>query len=260
LKPIQLSDSESYFRTVDRLLDSTTAVDCLFLVIPNNPTGQTLNQQEFARILNRCEERKIILLIDACFRAFDIHRSYDQYELLFNSSVEYIIIEDTGKIWPTLDLKLSFMSASQSLRADLTDVYDDFLLNVSPFISILVSEYAKFEQFNMFAGLLEIVEQNRSYLRESIDSHKLPLRLPFSTSNLSVEFLTFTDHVLDAKGFCQFCLDNGLGILSASSFFWSNHPLGDSSVRIALARPAKYFQDAIDRFVELLALFQEKKK
>ena len=45
--------------------------------------------------------RGTVLVIDACFRAFDGRAQFDSYEVLDATGVEYVVIEDTGKLWPT---------------------------------------------------------------------------------------------------------------------------------------------------------------
>lgn len=48
----------------------TEEVDMIFLCSPDNPTGQIIEKELLCRILKRCEEKKIRMVLDECFLDF----------------------------------------------------------------------------------------------------------------------------------------------------------------------------------------------
>ena len=105
------------------------ACDAILLVSPNNPTGIRIPESNLARIADYCRVNDKILILDSCFRFYlpDDH-AYDQYGLLADANVKSIVIEDTGKTWPTLELKAPFFGVSKQLAGAISDIYSDFLL------------------------------------------------------------------------------------------------------------------------------------
>ncbi|MEC4819671.1 MAG: aminotransferase class I/II-fold pyridoxal phosphate-dependent enzyme, partial [Scytonema sp. PMC 1069.18] len=88
-----------------------TKTNAIFLAIPNNPTGHIFTDTEFEQIVEACKVTGKILIVDFCFRFFaPTMFNWDQYEILDNSGIDYLAIEDTGKTWPTFELKVSTLT------------------------------------------------------------------------------------------------------------------------------------------------------
>jgi len=129
-------------RISEFLANSTSSAICL--VTPNNPTGTTLTQDNLAKLLKHCKERGVFLVLDTCFRAYTPHEEvYDQYGMLIDSGIDYAVIEDTGKTWPTMELKVPILAVSNSVYQPIYDIYTDFLYHVSPFSVQLMTEFIK---------------------------------------------------------------------------------------------------------------------
>lgn len=106
--------------------------DALFLVNPNNPTGRQMSKSEFVEIVGWCKHHGKALLLDNTFRFF-VSQDYDMYEILNDSKVTYISIEDTGKVWPTQDLKVSLLFFSYDIAAEMNVIYEEIYLCISNF-------------------------------------------------------------------------------------------------------------------------------
>jgi len=111
------------------------------LVCPNNPTGQELTREQVAKVVELCQKKHLLLIIDFSFRFLSDFRKWDQYELLLKSGIEFVCLEDTGKTWPTMELKIGILMASEGIYASLEVITDDMLLNVSPIIFLLLTKY-----------------------------------------------------------------------------------------------------------------------
>src|SRR5581483_1496349 len=65
--------------------------DAVCLVSPNNPTGNMLTEDNFKALVTYCKEKKKLLIMDFCFRAYLPDKMiYDQYKILIDSEIDYI--------------------------------------------------------------------------------------------------------------------------------------------------------------------------
>src|SRR5205807_3916332 len=98
-----------------------------------------------------------ILMIDFCFAAFALMDPelgrFDIYEMLEESGVSYIAIEDTGKTWPIQDAKCALLTVSKDLHQQTYNIHTAILLNVSPFILNLLSAYIDDSMADGFASV-----------------------------------------------------------------------------------------------------------
>lgn len=115
--------------------------DVLWLTSPSNPTGWTLGRKAYAGIANACAGKGVLLVIDHCFRFFSrTTRAFNQYEILEHSSgLQYIVLEDTGKTTSLLDMKIGMMVTSHDLAEPFHLLNEELLLNVSPFVCLVVA-------------------------------------------------------------------------------------------------------------------------
>jgi len=231
------------------LADFKTEV--ILLTLPNNPTGTFLTKEKFQLLVNFCVEQGKLLIIDTCFRLFEPDFCYDQYQILEDAHAHYIVMEDTGKIWPTLDLKVGFLNSSKDIQSELEDIHTDLLLNVSPFILRLITEYCADSKADNFQSIRKLIENNRAFLRAQI--RDCILTLAYEHSRTSVEFLKISN-AISAKDIQSYLATHGIFVLPGTYFYWNSPHLGDSFIRIALAREPKMFQEAILAMMTALSL------
>lgn len=146
----------------DELLASVGAV---FLTTPNNPTGKVVSRERLTRVAQQCAEHDVMLLLDTSFRGFDTRAHYDHYEVLAASGCRWVVIEDTGKLWPTLDLKVGLLVASEGTGIPLDKVYSDILLGVSPLILAMVRRFAEDAADGGLEDLHRFIAGNRETVR-----------------------------------------------------------------------------------------------
>lgn len=226
--------------------------DALFLTLPNNPTGFMLSQDEVKTVINYCKKNNKLLIIDCTFRFYHEDSFWDQYEALEESGVSYFVVEDTGKTWPTQDLKCSILAASEDLYEGILELHNDILLNVSPFILNLLIKYIKDTQVvGIELSLWKVIEENRSYLRNTI---KDSIFVPHSDdTRISVEWLNIADTSVKSLNILDSMLEFGLGVLPGDHFYWANPEVGERYIRVALARDPQMFKESCDvlaRYIE----------
>lgn len=227
-------------------MDDTFAkltTDAVFLTLPNNPTGFEMSQEAWERLVHLCGNYGKLLILDCTFRFFSRNRYWDQYELLERSGISYIVVEDTGKTWPTQDLKCSILAMSADLHEDLLELHNDILLNVSPFILKLLIEYLKDTgREGLPSAIWETIDRNRLQLREALQASCLAPEHPGSA--ISVEWLRIADPAVRSTDMVERLHRLGIGILPGDHFYWADLKEGERFIRIALSRSPEMFAQA----------------
>jgi len=228
------------------------------IVSPNNPTGSVYTEEQFRELLAFCRDEGRTLILDTTFRPYkDDAHIFDEYALLRESGIEYIVIEDTGKTWPTKELKVSILAVSHSIHKMVYDIYSDFIYHHSPFIISLVTAFIKNSKADGLASVKDVVNTNRQALREAVAGSILtPCEKPFaSVSWLKINAPVTATQVTDA--FAR----HGVFVLPGNHFFWSGTsltdgaPTGEKYVRVSLVRDPASFARAAAIIKETLAEF-----
>jgi aspartate/methionine/tyrosine aminotransferase len=224
-------------------------VSALFLVVPNNPTGESIDPDALRRVAQRCAREGVLLLIDFRFRFLSELHAWDQYEVLLDSGVDFLCVEDTGKTWPMLDMKVGMLVASPSLRTPVREITEDYLLNVSPFVLKLLTEYIRSDPERSW---LEIVDANRARLREALLD--TGAELVDARAAQSIAWVRLPDG-WDGDDFCRWTSDRGVALCPGGPFYWHEPERGAGFVRIALLRPTHYFAAAAAHLSALMEVY-----
>lgn len=228
----QFNKKDSYSKTFQ--------CDALFIVNPNNPTGSFLTPDQAMNIIDWCKENNKLLIIDQTFRFFDPH-PFDLIKLLKESGVSYISIEDTGKTFPTQDMKASIISYSLDIASQIEIVYEEIFLAVSPFALLVLNHFIKNAiSLGLENVVLNKVRQHREILLKSI---KGTILTSASKSNLdlSVQWLKIEKQNLFDLELVNTLSQSGLYILPGRHFFWADPVQGKNYVRVSLLKPYEKF-------------------
>jgi len=217
--------------------------DAICLVTPNNPTGRMLHEANLRALARFCRDRRKILILDTCFRAYlPRHQVYDQYKILLESDLDLFVIEDTGKTWPTSEIKAPFFSISRArgLFQNIYDIYTDFLLHISPVGIRLMHEFILLSQKDDLAHIHQVVATNRRTLYAQLAGTFLtPCEKPFA----SVAWLRI-DHPMNSFDLKKILDEQGVFVLPGNYFYWSDQRQGEKFIRVALTRDADTFAEA----------------
>jgi enduracididine biosynthesis enzyme MppP len=209
-------------------------VQALFITTPNNPTGRVLAEERLRLLAQLCQRRNIVLCLDTSFRGFDYRAQYDHYAILESVGCRYVVIEDTGKLWPTLDLKVGLLVSSENIGLPVPDIYSDILLGVSPFILALVERFAEDAAAGGLDELHEQIAGNRRVLREALAG--VPgVSFPDLDSRVSVERVAIPRHT--GSQLFEGLSTSNVFVLPCRQFHWADPERGEDAVRVALARP-----------------------
>jgi enduracididine biosynthesis enzyme MppP len=217
-------------------------IEVLFITTPNNPTGAVLPLDALTHWARVCSARGIILALDSSFRGFDKRSQYDHYDILIREGCRFVIMEDTGKLWPTLDLKIGFLAFSPDEQLPLHRIHTDILLGVSPLIMLLVQRFAEDAHNGGFGELSRFIDANRSLLRNQLSA--VPsLSFPDPASRISVERLALPEDYAGSTVWHEL-RRRSVHVLPCRQFFWAEPDAGERSVRLALSRPPEMIEAA----------------
>ena len=233
----------------DRLEHAARELDAIVLVDPNNPTGFSLfspRPDAFLEVVRFCVDHDKLLILDLCFAAFIMTSGrprYDVYDILEQSGVRYIAMEDTGKTWPLQDAKCATIMASRDLNDEIYKIVTSVLLNVSPFILKLVTRYIQDSIVDDFASVGEVLELNRQRARKQLAGTVLGYCEPMVKT--SVAWFKIADPDVSADDLQAYLLEHQIYVLSGKYFYWAHPAQGQRYIRIALARDPHVFGQAL---------------
>jgi len=226
----------------------TAEAAALLLVLPTNPTGHVIGERDFAATVELCAERGVILVVDASFRAFDPDLArWDMYSLLDSSNVSYAVIEDTGKLLATHELKVSTLTCDSESVPLVESIYEDILLAHSPLVVIALTDLLQKLGSSGLRSLARIAETNRHALRKTPLARYITVPSPRG----SVEWLRFENgtHATDVMRRLAIA---GVAVLPGHPFYWSG-PRNEGYIRVALMRDSDYFLAAMRQVTEALS-------
>ncbi|MCG6969499.1 MAG: aspartate/tyrosine/aromatic aminotransferase [Gammaproteobacteria bacterium] len=238
------------------LMKKAVVLDAIVLVDPNNPTGFSLfadGPEAFVEVVRFCTDFNKLLVLDFSFSAFILAsggKRYDIYEILENSGVSYIAMEDTGKTWPMQDAKCSTILASKDLDAHIYPIVTSVLLNVSPFVLNLVTKYVQASEADNFKTVAQLLNRNRKTAKEMLDGDVLSYCEP--RIKTSVAWFEIKDQNVSADYLHNHLLQYKVYVLSGKYFYWHNPAKGQRYIRIALARDSEVFDKAMQVMREAL--------
>ncbi|MBL7542869.1 MAG: aminotransferase class I/II-fold pyridoxal phosphate-dependent enzyme [Bdellovibrionaceae bacterium] len=234
----------------------------LFLVNPNNPTGRLISKSEFVEIVDWCKTHGKVLLLDNTFRFF-VSQDYDMYEVLNHSKVTYISIEDTGKVWPTQDLKVSLLFFSADIADEMNLIYEEIYLCVSNFQLEILGQFLKDScQRGLAQAVWAEVAERRERFRNIIAGSPLQIHEAALNSKISVEWVKVTVPGWDDFSMLQHFKESGLVVLPGRHFYWNaNGPkISHNSLRFSLLKTKMQFEQSMNvlrKSLETLSLKQD---
>jgi enduracididine biosynthesis enzyme MppP len=219
--------------------------DCVFITTPNNPTGVPVPPEQLEPLAVECRDRGALLALDTSFRGFDERAQYDHYRLLTDIGVDHVIVEDTGKLWPMLELKLGLLVFSEDLALPLRKAYSDILLTASPLIMKLVTHLAADAVAGGFQAMRAGIAENRLLVLDRLAA--AAMRTPDGDSKVSVLRVELPGANASEVAACLAA--EGVHVLPCGPFYWNRPADGERYIRVALARPRETVERAAERLV-----------
>lgn len=235
--PEEVIYPETDFAYLDHLV-----IETLFLVIPNNPTGACLSYAAILKILDWAADRNVLIVLDMSFRLLisDLHRDFVREANARRASLA--VVDDTGKMIPFFDSKLSIVSCSNDLVNELRLMHEDLLLNTSGFeMSMLAMFLGQSDGFpDELERLSGLVRRNRQEIHATLETCGITPWMQ-ADEKMSVEWIELGN---DAADTVHTCARLGLQLLPGHLFDWDDGSAGRGArfVRAALMRDPEVVQ------------------
>ncbi|MHC8305810.1 pyridoxal phosphate-dependent aminotransferase [Pseudomonas sp. PB3P13] len=236
-------------------------VDAIFLVDPNNPTGSSMfatGAETFVEVARYCKEHGKLLILDFCFAAFFKTAGgsrFDAYAILDDIGTQYIVMEDTGKTWPLQDTKCATIMASKDINADIYSIVTSVLLNVSPFVLKVVTQYIRDSSEDDFESVRSVLEVNRTGAKRLLDGNFLRYVTPMVET--SVAWFEIMRGGVTADDLQAYLMEYEVYVLPGKYFYWSQPQAGQKYIRLALARKPDEFEQAVKTIARALEQYHD---
>jgi len=239
--PSAVPVSEARLRRRDPLA-GLPPIGGLYIANPNNPTGRILDPDELRRLAEACARRDVALAIDSCFRVFDERAQYDTYAVLDATGVDYVVIEDTGKLWPTGGVRLAFLAFPAHSKLGIPEASADLLFVAPPFACLLVEALA----LDMAAGGMAVIHEriaaNRATLAAALEGCPVAT-LAEPESKVSVGLVQLDASWTSTRLWGRL-IRRGVNAVPGRPIWWASPRAGERYLRVALARAPEVIERA----------------
>lgn len=246
-------------KVYSQLSQYAEGLDAIFLVDPNNPTGTSLfadGPEPFVEVARYCRDHGKLLILDFCFASFLLasgRKRVDAYQILEEMGTDYIVMEDTGKTWPLQDTKCATLMSSTRINPDIYSLVTSVLLNVSPFVLNVVTQYVRDSAQDQFASVRDLLDRNRAIARECLHGDFLNYLEP--KVETSVAWFEIRREGVTADALQAYLLTHEIYVLPGKYFYWSQPERGQKYIRLALARKPEDFAAAVQTIARALEVF-----
>lgn len=210
-------------------------VNAIVITHPNNPTGLVTPEGHLKSLAEHAVRYGQTIIVDASFRGQVRNAQYDTYQILEAAGADWIIIEDTGKLWPTHELKIGMLAFSERTRLPIERAFSESLLAASPVVLQLVTALAADWVDGGYERARELLECNRAVVKEAIEA--VGLRLADPDSQISVARVELPADGPDSSVLSKDMLSRGVHVLPCAPFHWADPKSGLRFIRVSLGRP-----------------------
>ncbi|WP_327582109.1 aminotransferase class I/II-fold pyridoxal phosphate-dependent enzyme [Nonomuraea sp. NBC_00507] len=223
-------------------------VGAIVVTHPNNPTGLVTPEGHLRSLAEHAVRHGQIVIVDASFRGQVRDAQYDTYAVLDEAGADWIVIEDTGKLWPTHELKIGLLAYSGRTKLPIERAFSESLLSASPVVLLLIASLARDWVNGGYERARDLVARNRSVLRETIG--EVDLRLADPASQISVARIELPSHGPDSSLLYKDMVARGVHVLPCAPFHWADPDSGLRFIRVSLARPYDAVESAARTLVQ----------
>lgn len=210
-------------------------VEAIVITHPNNPTGLVTPPDVLRSLAEHAARHGQTVILDASFRGQVRDAQYDTYAVLDGAGADWITIEDTGKLWPTHELKIGMLAHSERHTMPIRRAFSESLLAASPVVLQLVEALAADWIDGGYERARDLLERNRRALREAVEAVGLALSDP--DSQISVARVSLPEGGPNADLLYKELVSRGVHVLPCAPFHWADPESGQRFIRLSLARP-----------------------
>lgn len=197
---------ENGFQVNKQLLEYiTTDLDMVFLCNPNNPTGEVIPKPILMKIIKKCKQNNIIIVVDECFNSFI---DQNEVESVMKETAKYdnlIVINAFTKLYAMPGIRLGFGAISNKL------IHEYIEKSTQPWnVSVLAQEagIAALDEIEYVTKTKELITKERNYLIRELQ------QLGYKIYGSKANYIFFKGK----KGLYEKCLENKIIIRDCSNY------------------------------------------
>jgi len=230
-------DLDNLDQYISRIADAT--VKLLILINPHNPTGFTLNHEQFERILNVVVEKNIFLLCDEVYDNY-LPINYNVGNLRYQhfSYKNVLLIGSTSKRYCTPGLRVGYIYGNKEVTRSISK----FNLLISGGVSPICQATAAFaydSDENIAPGYRELLEKRRQFTEIAMKNKGFVLNEDCGSIYVFFKIPGFTPE--NTMEFCRLALSHGVSV-TPGIFFGKN---SKDWIRLSLSAPLDQLQKAV---------------
>lgn len=163
---------EKDFDPQEDILEYISKVEILFICSPNNPTGRIFPKALMKKIIEKCEEEKVFLIVDNCFLDFTKEAEENSINKYISEYKQLIVLKAFTKTYACAGIRLGYLMTSNE------DLKNSLYHNSQPWSVSTPAQLAGIAACRDRGYLnrgIEIIEEERIYLKEELE--KLGLKV-----------------------------------------------------------------------------------
>lgn len=201
----QLKEEQGFQLSEEILKFLTSDIDMIFVCNPNNPTGEVIPKDLLLKMIEKCHENNIVIVVDECFNSF-LENSKDISVIEeVNNYNNLIVINAFTKLYAMPGIRLGFGVISNRRIHEFID------RSTQPWnVSVLAQEagIAALEQAEYVTKSMELIVEERRYLIRELE------KLDCSIYGSKANYVFFKS----GNGLLKKCLDHNILIRDCSNF------------------------------------------
>ncbi|MFA9376661.1 MAG: histidinol-phosphate transaminase [Lachnotalea sp.] len=199
-------EESNNFKVDELIIDAFTSdVDMVFLCNPNNPTGEVIKKSLLMKMINKCKDNNIVIVIDECFNSFlDQNEAYS----VMKETADFdnlIVINAFTKLYAMPGVRLGFGAVNNKL------IHEFIEKSMQPWnVSVLAQEagIAALEETEYVIKTKELITKERNYLMNELK------QLGYNLYGSKANYIFFKG----PKNLYEMCLENKMLIRDCSNY------------------------------------------
>ncbi|WP_455486828.1 pyridoxal phosphate-dependent aminotransferase, partial [Clostridium sp.] len=173
-----LKEEDGFLLRDDFIECISDEIDMVFICNPNNPTGELVSIELLEKILKRCREKDVMLVMDECFNDFIEEPERYTMKNYLKENKNLFILKAFTKIYAMAGLRLGYgLSSDERLLKKMTSVSQPWAVSIPAQIAgvqaLKEKEYLKKTE--------ELIRKESNYLKEAL--RKLNMKIYGSKAN-----------------------------------------------------------------------------
>ena len=213
---------------------------------PHNPSGKTLNEQDFIQLEKLLEKfPNVVLLSDEVYEFITFEKSHFSVNLNENLRKKSIIVSSFGKTFHITGWKIGYLVAPENLLIEIKKVHQFLVFSVNSIAQVALSEYL--DQVDVLQ-LGSFYQEKRDLFRSFLTSSNFDL-LPSEGSYFQVASFAKLSELSDVDFCINLVKEHGVAAIPLSVF--NANGRDQKLIRFCFAKDSETLKNAAERLCKI---------